>query len=184
MPTLPEPTPRQRSSTATPQGEWKMLAIEGLEFRRLAPLEDERGELTEIFRTDWGFSPAPVVQVYRVTLRPGVIKAWNLHKSQDDRIAVMEGTLRWGFYDTRPESPTCHQLVVRTFSERNRHLFTIPAGVWHGTQNVGTCDAAFINLPTTLYDHANPDKYFLPVENALIPFAFGPTPGAIAPNQD
>lgn len=182
--TPPEPTPRQRSSTATPQGEWKKLEIAGLEFRRLPPLEDERGELTEIFRTDWGFSSAPVVQVYRATLRPGVIKAWNLHKAQDDRIAVIEGTLRWAFYDNRPDSPTYRHLVVRTFSERNRQLFTIPAGVWHGTQNVGTTEAAFINLPTILYDHANPDKFFLPVENSLIPFAFGPTPGAIAAGDE
>jgi len=29
----------------------------------LPPLEDERGELTEIFRTDWCFSSGPVVQV-------------------------------------------------------------------------------------------------------------------------
>jgi len=108
-----------------------------------------------------------------------VIKAWNLHKIQEDRIAVMEGTLRWGFYDTRAESPTYQHLVVRTFGERNRVLFTIPSGVWHGTQNVGTADAAFINLPTVLYDHADPDKYFLPVENSLIPCAFGPTPASV-----
>jgi len=108
-----------------------------------------------------------------------VIKAWNLHKIQENRIAVMEGTLRWGCYDTRAESPTYQHLVVRTFGERNRVLFTIPSGVWHGTQNVGTADAAFINLPTALYDHADPDKYFLPVENSLIPCAFGPTPASV-----
>jgi dTDP-4-dehydrorhamnose 3,5-epimerase len=170
-------TPIQRPSTATPDGRWKTPEIDGLVFRRLTPLEDERGDLTELFRTDWGFHSAPIVQIYRVTIRPGAIKAWNLHKLQDDRIAITDGTLRWAFYDARPDSRTLGTLVVRTISERNRHLFVIPAGVWHGAENVGAGDATFINFPTTLYNHENPDRFCLPVENALIPFAFGPTPG-------
>jgi dTDP-4-dehydrorhamnose 3,5-epimerase len=171
------PEPTQRPSTATPEGKWKTPVIEGLSFRRLPPLEDERGEVTELFRTDWGFHGSPVEQIYCVTLRPGVIKAWSLHKHQDDRIAVMDGCLRWAFFDAREGSPTGNHLVVRTFSERNRHVFTIPAGVWHGTQNVGIRDASFLNFPTRLYDHGQPDKYALPLENSLIPFAFGATPG-------
>lgn len=63
-------TPIQRPSTATPDGRWKTPEIDGLVFRRLTPLEDERGDLTELFRTDWGFHPAPIVQIYRVTIRP------------------------------------------------------------------------------------------------------------------
>jgi len=169
--------PTQRPSTATPDGQWKTPEIAGLIFRRLTPMEDERGDLTELFRADWGFHADPVVQMYRVTVRPGAIKAWNLHKLQDDRIAIIDGTLRWAFYDARPESPTHGNLLVRTFSERNRHLFVIPSGVWHGVENVGTHDAAFINFPTTLYNHESPDRLCLPVENSLIPFAFGPTPG-------
>ncbi len=169
--------PTQRPSTATPDGQWKTPEITGLFFRRLTPMEDERGDLTELFRADWGFHPDPVVQVYRVTVRPGAIKAWSLHKLQDDRIVIIDGTLRWAFYDARLESPTLGNLLVRTFSERNRHLFVIPSGVWHGVENVGTNDAAFINFPTMLYNHESPDRYWLPVENSLIPFAFGPTPG-------
>ena len=171
------PHPVQRPSTATPEGHWKTPEIEGLLFRYLPSLEDERGEVTEFFRADWGFHDAAVEQIYRVTLRPGVIKAWSMHKIQDDRIVVMEGSLRWAFFDARPNSPTHNHLVVRTFSERSRHVFTIPAGVWHGAENVGTGDAAFLNLPTKLYDHENPDKYSLPIDNELIPFAFGATPG-------
>ncbi len=170
-------TPVQRASTATPDGQWKTPEIAGLTFRRLTPLEDERGDLTELVRMDWGVHPAAIVQIYRVTIRPGVIKAWNLHKLQDDRIAITDGTLRWAFYDARPESPTLGTLVVRTISDRNRHLFVIPAGVWHGAENVGNNDASFINFPTTLYNHESPDRYCLPVKNTLIPFAFGPSPG-------
>ncbi len=172
----PDSTPRRRPSVATREGEWKTPRIDGLVFRRLPPLEDERGEVTEIFRADWGFDDAPVTQIYRVTLRPGVVKAWNLHEHQADRIAVMEGALRWAFYDARSGSETAGNLVVRTFSERHRHLFVIPPGIWHGCENVGAVDAAFINLPTRAYDHDRPDKLALPVENGVVPFAFGRTP--------
>jgi dTDP-4-dehydrorhamnose 3,5-epimerase len=38
-------------------------------------------------------------------------------------------------------------------------------------------EAFFINMPTRAYDHADPDKYRVPVKNALIPFAFDDGPG-------
>jgi dTDP-4-dehydrorhamnose 3,5-epimerase len=34
-----------------------------------------------------------------------------------------------------------------------------------------------INLPTCPYDHADPDKYRLPIKNELIPFDFDDGPG-------
>jgi dTDP-4-dehydrorhamnose 3,5-epimerase len=33
------------------------------------------------------------------------------------------------------------------------------------------------NLPTWPYDHADPDKYRLPIKNDLIPFDFDDGPG-------
>ena len=59
-----------------------------------------------------------------------------------------------------------------TFGEHHRGLLVIPAGVYHAAQNVGTVDAYLVNPPTRAYDHADPDKYRLPLKNDLIPFAF------------
>ena len=33
------------------------------------------------------------------------------------------------------------------------------------------------NFPTVPYDHADPDKYRLPVDSPLIPYSFDGTPG-------
>jgi dTDP-4-dehydrorhamnose 3,5-epimerase len=121
----------------------------------------------------WGYHPMPMVYAYRCLIRPGKVKGWQMHHKQDDRIAMLDGVMTWALYDDRPSSPTRGMLNVFTFSERNRALVTVPAGVWHAVKNTGvTADAVFVNFPTRAYDHADPDKYRLPPKNDLIPFAF------------
>jgi dTDP-4-dehydrorhamnose 3,5-epimerase len=34
-----------------------------------------------------------------------------------------------------------------------------------------------VNFPTIPYDHADPDKYRLPIDTTLIPFSFGSAHG-------
>lgn len=165
-------TPVKDRQTVRPDGSVVERRIEGLVVRPARTLEDERGDLVEIYRADWKLHPKPVVQVYQASLRPGAIKGWVVHKRQDDRVFALFGYMRWAFYDARPKSPTHGLLNVITVSERTRSLLIIPAGVYHAVQNIGCADAVFINLPTRAYDHADPDKYRLPVVNDLIPFAF------------
>jgi len=62
-------------------------------------------------------------------------------------------------------------------SERNRALVVFPQGVYHAIQNIGESEATFVNMPTRAYDHADPDKYRLPIRNDLIPYAFDDGPG-------
>jgi dTDP-4-dehydrorhamnose 3,5-epimerase len=169
--------PSQDAPSATAAGEKVERLIEGVVVRRLPPLEDKRGELVELYRHEWDLHPAPLVYAYMVTLRPGAIRGWAMHKLQDDRIAIISGFFRWVLYDNRPGSPTYRTLNVLTFSERNRALFTIPAHVIHAAQNIGTTEAIFINYPTRPYDHANPDKYRIAHDSGLIPFRFDDAPG-------
>ncbi|HWW61611.1 MAG TPA: dTDP-4-dehydrorhamnose 3,5-epimerase family protein [Thermoanaerobaculia bacterium] len=146
--------------------------IDGVVIRRLFPNEDKRGELVELYRDAWDIHPEPLVYSYMVTLRPGAIRGWAMHKLQDDRIAIVSGFFRWALFDNRPDSPTYRELNVLTLSERNRALFTIPKNVIHAAQNIGTTEALFINYPTREYDRANPDKYRIDHDSGLIPFRF------------
>jgi dTDP-4-dehydrorhamnose 3,5-epimerase len=164
--------PRQDAPTVTPAGDRLDPLIDGVVIRRLPPQEDKRGELVELYRLGWGLHPEPLVYSYMVTLRPGAIRGWAMHKLQDDRIAVISGFFRWVLYDNRPGSPTYQCLNVLTLSERNRALFTIPAHVVHACQNIGSGEALFVNFPTRPYDHANPDKYRIAHDSGLIPFHF------------
>jgi dTDP-4-dehydrorhamnose 3,5-epimerase len=138
---------------------------------------DERGELSEIWTEARDPLGQPVVHVYMVMVRPGKVRGWQMHTIQTDRIFIQQGSLRVGLFDARPGSPTLGMLNVMTFGERNRALIVVPAGVWHGVQNVGEREAVFINLPTRPYNYEDPDKFRLPLENDLIPFAFEDVPG-------
>jgi dTDP-4-dehydrorhamnose 3,5-epimerase len=53
----------------------------------------------------------------------------------------------------------------------------IPPGVYHAVQNVGEHDAIFVNMPSAPYNHADPDKYRLPIGNDYIPYQFNAKPG-------
>lgn len=82
-----------------------------------------------------------------MSVRPKAIKGWIVHKDQEDRIATLTGVMHWVFFDNREDSPTFKMLNQFTFSEKNRTLFTIPRGVFHAVQNIGTTDAYFVNMP-------------------------------------
>ena len=174
---IPHREPLKDQQTVTPDGASITPRIDGLHIRPAHTIEDRRGEVVEIYRLTWNFHPDPLVFVYQITVRPHAIKGWAIHRKQDDRVYTCLGVTRWVFYDNRPESPTYQLLNDFTFSDRNRALLAIPAGVFHAVQNVGQSDAIFINMPTRPYDHADPDKYRLPLTNDLIPFKFDETPG-------
>ena len=164
--------PVKDRQTVSPEGEPIAQRIAGVVIHRRPLQEDERGELVEIYSPEWGIHSHPLVYAYFVSIRPRQIKGWVLHKLQDDRLFFLGGVIRIALFDDRPDSPTYHMLNVFVMSERNRGLVIIPKGVFHALKNIGTDDASFVNLPTRPYNHADPDKYRLPVKNDLIPFAF------------
>ncbi len=164
--------PVRDRQTVTPDGQRTEPIIDGVTLKRLMPREDERGEICEIFNPAWQLHPAPLVYIYQATVRPGHVKGWVVHKDQDDRLFVSIGRVRVVLFDGRPDSPTYRLLNVFTITERNRGLIVIPRGVFHAVQNVGESEAVYINMPTRPYNHADPDKYRLPLKNELIPFDF------------
>ena len=169
---MKQTAPVKEKQTVTPEGKSVRKLIDGLIIRPALPQVDRRGEVVEIYNPAWGIHSAPMVYAYHASIRSKEIKGWIVHQKQDDRIYTCLGVMRWAFYDLRENSPTYQLLNKFTFSERNRVLFVIPAGVYHAVQNVGDTEAIFINLPTRSYDHADPDKYRLPPKNDLIPFDF------------
>ncbi|HEY0151395.1 MAG TPA: dTDP-4-dehydrorhamnose 3,5-epimerase family protein [Longimicrobium sp.] len=167
----------QDRQTVTPGGDSVQAHIQGLIVRRLRPIEDKRGDITEMYSPAWEVHPDPMVFAYQVTIRPGAIRGWEMHKLQTDRIFISTGAMRWVFYDHRQHSPTHRLLNIMVVSELNRSLIIVPPGVIHAVQNVGNVDAVFINFPTEPYNHAQPDKHRLPLKNSLIPFDFDDAPG-------
>jgi len=158
--------------TVTAAGEPLAMVPPGVTFRRAVTHIDARGTVCELFDPRWDWHPDPLVFVYMFTLRPGMVKGWGLHKLHEDRYFVVSGEMEVVMYDVRPDSPTRNTIARVVLSEYDRRLMNIPAGIWHANHNIGTKDALVVNFPTRPYEHADPDKYRLPIDTDQIPFRF------------
>ena len=144
--------------------------IVGVDVRRARTHADERGTLTEIFDQRWEFTDDPLVYAYLVTLRPEQVRGWVVHRSQTDRLFVYAGVLKIALYDARTDSATRGLVNVFHPGAHDRALLSIPPGVYHGVRNVGSEEGVFVNLPSHPYQHDDPDKYRLPLDNDVIPY--------------
>jgi dTDP-4-dehydrorhamnose 3,5-epimerase len=160
--------------TVAPTGERTHALPVGVVVRDLTTHVDERGTVCELYDPRWGVHPDPLVFAYVCTIRPGAAKGWAIHREHDDRYAFLTGELEVALYDERPDVETSGLEARVVLSTVRRQLLTIPAGVWHAERNLGQADAVFVNLPTIQYDHANPDKYRLPLDTDELPVKLGP----------
>jgi dTDP-4-dehydrorhamnose 3,5-epimerase len=144
-------------------------SIDGVVLLRLSTHVDHRGSLTPIMG-DPGFWAEPVVHAYRITIEPGRIKGWGLHRQQTDRYFLAQGSVRVVVYDGRVGSPSHERFDQFYFDERTPSLLRIPPGVWHADQNVGEHEVAIVNFPTRAYDPEQPDKFRIDPHSGEIPF--------------
>ncbi len=163
--------------TVSAEGKTIRPLVEGVSIRDVPTHIDERGSVVEICDPRWGFHPSPMVFAHCFTIRPGYVKGWGLHKTHEDRYFILQGDMELVLYDPRPESSSYGLVCKILMSESNRRLVNIPKFVWHAEQNIGDKDVVVIDLPTEPFNHANPDKYRLPIDTPLIPHSFGPARG-------
>jgi dTDP-4-dehydrorhamnose 3,5-epimerase len=164
--------PQKDSQTVTFSGERIQTLIDGVRLHYVNTQVDERGSICEIFNPAWNFHEAPLVYVYQMTIRPNHVKGWVVHYEQDDRIFLSQGSIKIVLYDDRPQSPTYRMINEIYMSEYRRGLIIFPHHVYHAIQNIGDKDALLLNMPTKPYNHENPDKYRLPLENDVIGYRF------------
>ena len=163
--------------TVTPEGKALAPLIEGVSIREAPVHIDERGSVIEVYDDRWGWHPDPVVFAHCFTIRPGYVKGWGLHKLHEDRYFILAGEMELVLFDPRPESSTCGAVCKIALSEQRRQLINIPRFVWHAERNIGAKDVVVIDFPTAPYNHADPDKYRLPIDSPLIPHSFGDARG-------
>jgi len=157
--------------TVTPEGKRVDAQVEGVAFRDLVTYSDARGSVVELFDLRWEWHRDPLVFAYSFTIRPGYAKGWNLHKLHEDRYCLLQGEMELILYDVRPHSPTCGVVSRIVLSEHRRQIVNVPKFVWHVDVNIGARDCVVVNFPTTAYDHADPDKFRLPLDTPLIPYS-------------
>jgi dTDP-4-dehydrorhamnose 3,5-epimerase len=145
-------------------------AIEGVLMVRLTSHHDDRGSLTPVLDVRNPFWTQPIVYAYSITIRPGRIKGWGMHRLQTDRYFVARGSVRVVLFDGREESPSCGRYAELFFTDASPGLLRIPPGVWHADQNWGDSDAQIVNFPTHPFDPGAPDKQRIDPHSGVIPF--------------
>lgn len=148
-------------SRTTATGGLRIAAIDGVEYRLIRPVLHEHGHLSEVFRTDWGLTDVPVVQVNLTSTFAGRVRAWGIHRHTVDRLFAAAGSLCIVCYDGRQDSPTFGCVNEFMLGGRNQGLVVIPPGVFHGWKNVGDDEATIVSMPSQLYNHDGPDRWEL-----------------------
>lgn len=148
--------------------------IEGVRFKKLANVCDDRGTVCEIFRFDWMVSEEPIVHVFQTSTYPGRVKAWIVHRRHTDRLFVATGMLQIALYDDRVDSLTRGRINEFVLGELSPGLLVVPPGVYHGWKNIGGKESIVISLPTEPYDYDDPDVYRVDAHNGEIPYSWAP----------
>lgn len=148
-----------------------MTNVHDVRARDLETHVDERGSLTEVWRSDWPiFEESPEMSYVSVTY-PDVIRAWHRHRrGQIDHFVVVDGRVTVAVYDDREGSPTRGELDTFVVGDGNPMVVRVPGGCWHGFKAVGDGPATLVNFPTELYDDEDPDEERLPYDTDRIPY--------------
>jgi len=70
--------------------------------------------------------------------------------------------------DTRDDSPTKGEINEFVIGWQRQRMVIIPPDVYHGFTTAGSEPAYIINVPTEVYNDAEPDEYRLPFDDASI----------------
>jgi dTDP-4-dehydrorhamnose 3,5-epimerase len=126
--------------------------IEGVQIRALHVHQDERGWLTELFRSD-DLGPELVpVMAYLSQTEPGVARGPHEHVEQTDLFAFLgPSDFELHLWDARSDSPTYGARTKKICGVSNPCTVVVPPGVVHGYRNIGSLPGWVINAPNRLY---------------------------------
>lgn len=127
--------------------------IEGVQIISLKDCITEDSVFAEVIRLKNGIIESiphfRIVQINRVCLLPGAIKAWHLHFMQDEIWYVgLSDHLIVGLWDIRKKSKTVGRVEKFAMGAGTSQLLYIPHGVAHGS-------FVMINSPVELYVFVN-----------------------------
>lgn len=108
-----------------------LLAIEGFNIHELTTIEDSRGNLTEIFRESWYDEMQPL-QWNFVRSRANVMRGFHVHHTHSDYLILLEGHMRLGIKDLRPDSSTFGRSGVIDWRGDEKKIINIQPGIGHG----------------------------------------------------
>ena len=124
--------------------------IEGVIIKKNNRYDDQRGWLSEIYRSDeLDFNPA---MAYISLTKPGVIRGPHEHRYQSDCFVFLgPGNFVLHLWDRRKNSSTFEEYNSLEVGEDNPTMIIVPPGVVHGYKASGLKDSYCLNFPDKLY---------------------------------
>jgi dTDP-4-dehydrorhamnose 3,5-epimerase len=111
--------------------------IEDVIIKELKTNADDRGFFRELIRVSDDFFSEGFGQWSHSLMFDGVIKAWHLHRIQTDWWYVVNGVLRVGLCDMRPDSQTYKTVIDLLMGDlQAAQVLKIPPGVAHGCKTI------------------------------------------------
>ncbi|GBE16934.1 hypothetical protein BMS3Abin15_00758 [bacterium BMS3Abin15] len=128
--------------------------IKDVIVKKLNKFEDDRGWLTEIYRSDEdNYNPT---MSYVSSTKPEVIRGPHEHVHQSDCfVFIGPGNMELHLWDNRGDSKTNGEYVKLTVGENNPTMVIVPPGIVHGYKNISNKNAWCINLLDKLYKGKN-----------------------------
>lgn len=150
------------------------IGIKGAYLQPLKIIEAPGGAVLRMLRSDSPLLPCfpnGFGEIYFSEILPGEIKAWKMHKIQNQLFAVPTGQIKIVLYDARADSNTlqvmCEMILGRP---DNYNLLRIPAGVWYGFEGVGKSPSLICNCADI--DHDPNECLRLPRDTPDIPYSW------------
>jgi len=144
--------------------------IKDVIYKKLKVIRDERGFLFEILRSDWKDYFKKFGQAYITCCYPGWVKGWHYHKKQYDNFCCVRGKVRVVLVDFRENSETYKEVNEFVMEDREPAILRIPPYVLHGFECLSDAECWILNLPSEVYNYAEPDEYRLPLSSPEVPY--------------
>jgi dTDP-4-dehydrorhamnose 3,5-epimerase len=130
--------------------------IKGVVLYNLESYKDERGHLTEVWRTDENEfgnenNLKPPTMCYISQTLSGVARGPHEHERQTDRFAFIDGIFDLYLWENREGNDHYNERFIYSVGADSPMLVEIPPGVVHAYKNVGPDSAFVLNLPNKLY---------------------------------
>jgi len=126
--------------------------IKDVFIRPLQKHEDDRGWLSEIYRSDELNGELMPVMSYISVTKPGVTRGPHEHKHQTDLFAFPGfSSFKINLWDNRKNSSTYMKKIELESNAESPLCIIIPPGVVHAYTNIGDTDGITVNSPNKLY---------------------------------
>jgi dTDP-4-dehydrorhamnose 3,5-epimerase len=142
--------------------------IEGVKLIPITTHSDDRGHLSEIYRTDTEYHQifgGQINQVYIVEdpVR-GTVRAFHRHQKLWDFFYISHGSAKFALHDGREKSSTFKETNTFVLGDKQRKMLVVPPGVYHGWMSLED-DTQLLSIASHTYNPGKPDEERVPYDS-------------------